>query len=72
MTQSPVEETRKKIWLVDSKGLIDSYKESLQHFKIPWAHKHEPVKELIYAVKKRWYKDGNVMDGLVHYIMSLC
>ncbi|KAI3911225.1 hypothetical protein MKW92_004601 [Papaver armeniacum] len=51
-TQSPVEETRKKIWLVDSKGLIvSSRKESLQHFKKPWAHEHEPVKELIDAVK---------------------
>ncbi|KAI3923026.1 hypothetical protein MKW92_015915 [Papaver armeniacum] len=51
-TQSPVEETRKKIWLVDSKGLIvSSRKESLQHFKQPWAHEHEPVKEFIDAVK---------------------
>ncbi|KAF6167304.1 hypothetical protein GIB67_043165 [Kingdonia uniflora] len=48
----PVEETRKKIWLVDSKGLIvSSRKESLQHFKKPWAHEHEPVKELLDAVK---------------------
>uniref|UniRef100_A0A5B7BCN0 Malic enzyme n=2 Tax=Davidia involucrata TaxID=16924 RepID=A0A5B7BCN0_DAVIN len=51
-TQAPLEETRKKIWLVDSKGLIvSSRKESLQHFKKPWAHKHEPVKELVDAVK---------------------
>ncbi|KAA8541743.1 hypothetical protein F0562_022895 [Nyssa sinensis] len=51
-TQAPVEETRKKIWLVDSKGLIvSSRKESLQHFKQPWAHEHEPVKELVDAVK---------------------
>ncbi|KAK6161906.1 hypothetical protein DH2020_001747 [Rehmannia glutinosa] len=51
-TNSPIEETRKKIWLVDSKGLIvSSRKESLQHFKTPWAHEHEPVKELLDAVK---------------------
>lgn len=51
-TKIPVEETRKKIWLVDSKGLIvSSRKESLQHFKKPWAHEHEPVKDLIDAVK---------------------
>ncbi|KAL6221872.1 hypothetical protein ACLB2K_005264 [Fragaria x ananassa] len=51
-TKIPVEETRKKIWLVDSKGLIvNSRKESLQHFKKPWAHEHEPVKDLIDAVK---------------------
>ncbi|KAL8504062.1 hypothetical protein ACS0TY_022700 [Phlomoides rotata] len=51
-TNAPVEEARKKIWLVDSKGLIvSSRKESLQHFKKPWAHEHEPVKELLGAVK---------------------
>ncbi|KAM5547580.1 hypothetical protein ABKV19_001857 [Rosa sericea] len=51
-TNVPVEETRKKIWLVDSKGLIvSSRKESLQNFKKPWAHEHEPVKDLIDAVK---------------------
>ncbi|XP_049373518.1 NADP-dependent malic enzyme-like isoform X1 [Solanum verrucosum] len=51
-TSVPLEEARKKIWLVDSKGLIVSSRvESLQHFKKPWAHDHEPVKELIDAVK---------------------
>ncbi|XVF49119.1 hypothetical protein PTKIN_Ptkin03bG0242800 [Pterospermum kingtungense] len=51
-TKAPLEETRKKIWLVDSKGLIvSSRKESLQHFKKPWAHEHEPVKDLLGAVK---------------------
>ncbi|KAL0394116.1 UNVERIFIED_CONTAM: NADP-dependent malic enzyme [Sesamum latifolium] len=52
-TNVPLEETRKKIWLVDSKGLIVcSRKGSLQHFKVPWAHEHEPVKELLDAVKE--------------------
>ncbi|KAG5065710.1 hypothetical protein JHK86_009441 [Glycine max] len=56
-TKAPVEKTRKKIWLVDSKvkmpqGLIVSSRlESLQHFKKPWAHEHEPVKTLLDAVK---------------------
>ncbi|GMY17553.1 NADP-dependent malic enzyme isoform X2 [Fagus crenata] len=51
-TKAPLEETRKKIWLVDSKGLIVSSRvESLQHFKKPWAHEHEPVKGLLDAVK---------------------
>ncbi|KAK0572653.1 hypothetical protein LWI29_034972 [Acer saccharum] len=51
-TKSPVEETRKKIWLVDSKGLIvSSRKDSLQNFKKPWAHEHEPVNNLLDAVK---------------------
>ncbi|KAL6972756.1 malate dehydrogenase (oxaloacetate-decarboxylating) (NADP(+)) [Sarracenia purpurea var. burkii] len=51
-TEVPVEESRKKIWLVDSKGLIVSSRmKSLQHFKKPWAHEHEPVKNLVDAVK---------------------
>ncbi|XP_048423239.1 NADP-dependent malic enzyme-like [Pyrus x bretschneideri] len=51
-TKVPVEEARKKIWLVDSKGLIViSRKDSLQHFKQPWAHEHEPVDNLLDAVK---------------------
>ncbi|KAJ0780627.1 NADP-dependent malic enzyme [Helianthus annuus] len=51
-TNIPVEEARKKIWLVDSKGLIvSSRKESLQHFKKPWAHEHEPLSTLLDAVK---------------------
>ncbi|KAL6980089.1 NADP-dependent malic enzyme [Sarracenia purpurea var. burkii] len=51
-TNDPLEKTRKKIWLVDSKGLlVSSRKESLQHFKKPWAHEHDPVKELLGAVK---------------------
>ncbi|KAL6006084.1 hypothetical protein ACLOJK_040129 [Asimina triloba] len=51
-TKAPIEEMRKKIWLVDSKGLIvKSRVESLQHFKKPWAHEHEPIKTLLEAVK---------------------
>ncbi|KAJ9688326.1 hypothetical protein PVL29_014159 [Vitis rotundifolia] len=51
-TKCPIEETRKKIWLVDSRGLIvSSRKDSLQHFKKPWAHEHEPVNDLLHAVK---------------------
>ncbi|XP_060213323.1 NADP-dependent malic enzyme-like [Lycium barbarum] len=51
-TNTPVEETRKKIWLVDSKGLIVSgRKETLQSFKKPWAHEHKPVNNLLDAVK---------------------
>ncbi|GLU01463.1 hypothetical protein SLE2022_187700 [Rubroshorea leprosula] len=50
-TNAPLKESRKKIWLVDSKGLIVSSRNgSLQHFKQPWAHEHEPVKELVDAV----------------------
>ncbi|GAB4839025.1 hypothetical protein Ancab_028553 [Ancistrocladus abbreviatus] len=50
-TKAPVDETRKKIWMVDSKGLIvSSRKDSLQDFKKPWAHEHEPVHDLLSAV----------------------
>ncbi|KAL5576926.1 hypothetical protein UlMin_018625 [Ulmus minor] len=52
-TNTPVEEARKSIWLVDSKGLIVSSRmESLQHFKKPWAHEHEPVKGLVDAINE--------------------
>ncbi|THU52939.1 hypothetical protein C4D60_Mb10t09180 [Musa balbisiana] len=51
-TGTPIENNREKIWLVDSKGLIVSSRmESLQHFKKPWAHDHEPVNNLLDAVK---------------------
>ncbi|CAN1822198.1 NADP-dependent malic enzyme [Linum perenne] len=50
-TSTSLEECRKRIYLVDSKGLIvKSRLESLQHFKKPWAHDHEPVKNLLDAV----------------------
>uniref|UniRef100_A0A0E0KZB7 Malic enzyme n=1 Tax=Oryza punctata TaxID=4537 RepID=A0A0E0KZB7_ORYPU len=51
-TEIPIEDCRKKVWLVDSRGLIvESRKESLQHFKQPFAHEHEPVKTLLEAVQ---------------------
>ncbi|PWS21108.1 NAD-dependent malic enzyme, partial [Enterococcus faecium] len=38
--------------LLDSKGLIvNSRKESLEGFKKPWAHEHEPVTTLLDAVQ---------------------
>ncbi|XP_022721459.1 NADP-dependent malic enzyme-like [Durio zibethinus] len=50
-TNMPLEEARKKISLVDSKGLIvKSRVDSLQHFKKPWAHDHEPIQKLVDAV----------------------
>ncbi|XP_047960750.1 NADP-dependent malic enzyme, chloroplastic-like [Salvia hispanica] len=51
-TGVPLEEARRKIWLVDSKGLIvRSRIGSLQHFKRPWAHEHKPVNNFLDAVK---------------------
>ncbi|KAL2342563.1 hypothetical protein Fmac_003848 [Flemingia macrophylla] len=50
--KTPIEESRKKIWFVDSKGLIvSSGKNSLQRLKKLWAHEHEPVNSLLEAVK---------------------
>ncbi|KAK4787413.1 hypothetical protein SAY86_011246 [Trapa natans] len=58
-TRTSIEETRKKIWLVDSKGLIvASRKESLQHLKKPWAHDHEPTRTLLDAVKAIMLESG--------------
>ncbi|KAE8712503.1 NADP-dependent malic enzyme [Hibiscus syriacus] len=58
-TGNPIEENRKKIWLVDSKPVRferfndfnRARKRSLQHFMKPWAHEHEPVTKLVDAVK---------------------
>ncbi|KAG0582905.1 hypothetical protein KC19_3G094800 [Ceratodon purpureus] len=48
----PVEEARKAIHLVDSKGLVMKARfESLQEFKRPWAHDHPPAHDLLSAVK---------------------
>ena len=49
--------------------IVSSRKESLQHFKQPWAHEHKPVKDLIGAV--------NVRDELIFKLLdsdreSLC
>ncbi|EKX44581.1 hypothetical protein GUITHDRAFT_152903 [Guillardia theta CCMP2712] len=35
---SPVSEARKKIWMMDSKGLITSKRENLAHHKLAYAH----------------------------------
>ncbi|XP_066370831.1 NADP-dependent malic enzyme, chloroplastic-like [Miscanthus floridulus] len=51
-TGSPIEECRPKMWLMDSKGLIVASRiDSLQAFKKPWAHEHEPVAMLLEAVQ---------------------
>ncbi|KAH7425469.1 hypothetical protein KP509_11G055800 [Ceratopteris richardii] len=51
-TGCSLEDARKKIWLVDSKGLVvKSRRETLQHFKQNFAHEHEGCKDLLSAVK---------------------
>ncbi|KAK4770044.1 hypothetical protein SAY87_030576 [Trapa incisa] len=58
-TRTSIEETRKKIWLVDSKGLIvASRKESLQHLQKSRAHDHEPTRILLDAVKAIMLESG--------------
>ncbi|KAJ1282213.1 hypothetical protein BS78_03G034200 [Paspalum vaginatum] len=51
-TKAPIEECRKRVWLVDSKGLIvSSRKSSLQPFKQSWAHEYEPLTTLYDALQ---------------------
>ncbi|KAK1311978.1 hypothetical protein QJS10_CPA07g00854 [Acorus calamus] len=51
-TKLPIKEARKKVWLVDSKGLVVSSRlQTLQSFKKPWAHDHEPLTTLLDAVQ---------------------
>ncbi|XP_058728689.1 NADP-dependent malic enzyme-like [Vicia villosa] len=68
-TKTPNEESRRKIWLVDSKGLIVSSRaNSLQHFKKPWAHEHEPVCTLIETVKV--YRHFDMKQGKITLLES--
>ncbi|CAK9275850.1 unnamed protein product [Sphagnum jensenii] len=47
-----VDEARKRIWLIDSKGLVTKARyESLQEFKKPFAHEHPPCSTLVSAIK---------------------
>ncbi|TVU35143.1 hypothetical protein EJB05_17014, partial [Eragrostis curvula] len=47
-----VEEAREKIWLDDAKGLIVTSRDgTLEPFNKRYAHKHEPIKDLLEAVK---------------------
>eukprot|EP00897_Mesotaenium_endlicherianum_P010376 jgi/Mesen1/9367/ME000061S08810 len=49
--KTSLEEARKSIWLVDSKGLVTaSRKDSLASFKKPFAHEHEERPDLISTV----------------------
>ena len=48
----PIAEARKKIWLVDSKGLVVQARHAqLAHHKRPFAHEHPKVSNLMEAVK---------------------
>lgn len=51
-TNCTVEEARKRIWLVDSKGLIVKNRSAggLQEHKLPYAHEHEEINNLKGAI----------------------
>ncbi|ETK94316.1 hypothetical protein F441_02668 [Phytophthora nicotianae CJ01A1] len=52
-TGKSVEESRKQIWLVDSRGLIvESRKESLQHHKLLFAHDAPACPDLLSAIEQ--------------------
>ena len=44
-------EARKRIWLVDSRGLVVKDREGLNKHKLPYAHEHAPVGGFLSAIK---------------------
>lgn len=47
----PKAQAKKRCWLVDSKGLVVKSRTDLQEHKLDYAHEHEPVRDLLSAVK---------------------
>ena len=47
----PLAEAKKRCWLVDSKGLVVKSRRDLQDHKLGYAHEHEPIPDLLTAVK---------------------
>ncbi len=47
----PKKEAIQKCWFVDSKGLVQNGRKDLQEHKLPYAHKHAPLKTLAEAVR---------------------
>lgn len=45
------EDARRRCWFVDSKGLVCKSRDNLAEFKLPFAHEHEFVPDLLSAVK---------------------
>jgi malate dehydrogenase (oxaloacetate-decarboxylating)(NADP+) len=47
-------EAQGRIWFVDSKGLVVRERTGLAEHKVPWAHEHAPVPDLLSAVQAIW------------------
>jgi malate dehydrogenase (oxaloacetate-decarboxylating)(NADP+) len=47
----PLDEARRQCWLFDRKGLVVAGRNDLQAHKRPFAHPHEPVTDLLAAVR---------------------
>ena len=44
-------DSRRRCWFVDSQGLVVRGRTSLAHHKLPYAHEHEPISDLVAAVR---------------------
>src|SRR5208282_5964839 len=44
-------EARKRIWLVDSRGLVVKNRAGLSGHKLPYAHEHAPVGDFLTALR---------------------
>jgi len=47
----PLEEARRRCWMVNSKGLVVRSRTDLADHKWPYAHDHEPVSDLLSAIR---------------------
>ncbi|MBM3996764.1 MAG: NAD-dependent malic enzyme [Planctomycetes bacterium] len=47
----PIEDARRRCWLVNSKGLVHSQRDDLTDSQRPFAHDHTPVKSFLAAVE---------------------
>jgi malate dehydrogenase (oxaloacetate-decarboxylating)(NADP+) len=45
------EEARSRCWLIDSRGLVVKGREGLAAHKLPYAHDHEPLPDLLAAIE---------------------
>jgi len=47
----PAEEARKRCWMVDVNGLLESSRTDIADFQRPYAHEHAPIKDFLAAVE---------------------